>query len=261
MNSSTTTINYAEVLQGISKKRLLPYNSTFAISPKKPELTMFSYTAHQDIATNLCYVLHLVEINLRNNLNDNFKAFVQKDDWMKSIELSSISLGQLKAAQQKVSGEFREKGKRKSPTYDDYLSQLMFGFWVHLLKFQFNSASGLDMNNFWTIHIDKVFPGRNGKDLNQIFNLLLQVKKTRDRFSHHEPLWKPSTSRYVKPNATDNFIHSVDYMSTLYDRELECLKICQPEAFNYIHHIDHRAKFIQCCNEHKQQWIHLTTKV
>ena len=78
MNSSTTTINYAEVLQGISKKRLLPYNSTFAISPKKPELTMFSYTAHQDIATNLCYVLHLVEINLRNNLNDNFKAFVQK---------------------------------------------------------------------------------------------------------------------------------------------------------------------------------------
>jgi hypothetical protein len=44
---------------------------------------MFSYTAHQDIATNLCYVLHLVEINLRNNLNDNFKAFVQKDDWMK----------------------------------------------------------------------------------------------------------------------------------------------------------------------------------
>lgn len=255
------TINYVNVLKGISEKRLLPYNSTFAISSKKPELTMFSYTAHQDIATNLCYVLHLVEINLRNNLNDNFKDFVNKPDWMKSIALSPISLEQLKKAQQKVSGDFKEKGKKKKPTYDDYLSQLMFGFWVHLLKFQFNSSTGLDMNTFWTIHIDRVFPGRSGKDLNQIFNLLLQVKKTRDRFSHHEPLWKPSTSKYTKPNATENFIHSIDYMQTLYDRELECLKICQPQAFNYIHHIGHQKNFIQCCERYKQEWVSLSVKL
>ncbi|WP_407497137.1 hypothetical protein [Acinetobacter baumannii] len=247
-------IDYDELLKGISLKRLLPYNSTFAISSKKPDLTMFSYTAHQDIATKLCYVLHLVEINLRNNLNDNFKEFVEKDDWMKSIQLSHISLEQLKKAQQKVSGEFKEKKKKKKPTYDDYLSQLMFGFWVHLLKFPFNDVSGLDINNFWTIHIDKVFPGREGKDVNQIFNVLLQVKKTRDRFSHHEPLWKPSTSKYEKPNATVNFIHSIDYMLTLYDRELECLKICQPEAFNYIHEINHKENFIECCDTYKEQW-------
>jgi hypothetical protein len=254
------TINYADVLKGISEKRLLPYNSTFAISSKKPELTMFSYTAHQDIATNLCYVLHLVEINLRNNLNDSFKDFVNKPDWMKSIALSPISLDQLKKAQQKVSGDFKEKGKKKKPTYDDYLSQLMFGFWVHLLNFQFNSSTGLDMNTFWTIHIDRVFPGRNGKDLNQIFNLLLQVKKTRDRFSHHEPLWKPSTSKYTKPNANENFIHSIEYMQTLYSRELECLKICQPQAFNYIHHIKHKDKFTQCCERYKEEWIALNLR-
>ncbi|MDC5391593.1 hypothetical protein [Acinetobacter baumannii] len=255
---SENTVNYEDLLKGISLKRLIPYNSTFAISSKKPELTMFCYTAHQDIATSLCYVLHLVEINLRNNLNDNFKMFVKKDDWMKTIELSNISLEQLRQAQGKVWRDFKEKKKKKSPTYDDHLSQLMFGFWVYLLQFSFNKNSGLDMNTFWTIHIDKVFPGREGKDLNQIFNLLLQVKKTRDRFSHHEPLWKPSISKYEKSNAQVNFIHSVDYMLTLYDRELACLKICQPEAFNYIHHIKHRENFIECCENYKSEWLAYT---
>ena len=251
---SENTINYAELLKGISSKRLLPYNATFAISSKKPELTMFCYTAHQDIATKLCYVLHLVEINLRNNLNDSFKLFVKKDDWMKSIDLSHTSIEQLRQVQGRVWREFKEKNKKKNPTYDDHLSQLMFGFWVHLLKFPFNESSKLDINNFWTIYIDSVFPGRDGKDLNQIFNRLLQVKKTRDRFSHHEPLWKPSTSKYEKPNAVVNFTHSIDYMLNLYDRELDCLKICQPEALNYIHHIKHRENFIQCCDRYKEQW-------
>lgn len=260
MDSDEISISYTELLQGISAKRLTPYNTTFAISSKKPDLTMFCYTAHQDIATKLCYVLHLVEINLRNNLNDNFKLFVQKDDWMKSIALSHQSVEQLRQTQGRVWKEFKEKkkNKNKKPTYDDHLSQLMFGFWVYLLKFQFSTDSKLDMNNFWTVHIDKVFPGRNGKDLNEIFQLLLQVKKTRDRFSHHEPLWKPSTAKYEKSNAIENFLHSIDYMISLYNRELECLKICQPQAFNYINHIKHQEKFINCCESYKREWTDLT---
>ena len=43
----------------------------------------------------------------------DFKDFVNKPDWMKSIALSPISLDQLKKAQQKVSGDFKEKGKKK----------------------------------------------------------------------------------------------------------------------------------------------------
>lgn len=248
-------INYTQLLQGISEKRLMPYNTTFAIPPKKPNLTMFCYTAHQDIATKLCYVLHLIEINLRNNLDNNLKIFVGKDDWIESFTLSRISLKQFEEAKDNVKRDFNKKNKQ--PTYDDYLSQLTFGFWIYLLASRFKRDSNLNINNFWTIYIDRVFPGRNGKNLNEIIQLLKQVKKTRDRFSHHEPLWKPSASKYKKSNARENFIHSIDYMINLYDRESKCLKVCQPEAFNYINHIKHREKFIDCCENYKKDWEEL----
>lgn len=52
----------------------------------------------------------------------------------------------------------------------------MFGFWVHLLKFQFNSASGLIYTISGRFILMLRSSGRNGKDLNQD-ELTFQVKK------------------------------------------------------------------------------------
>lgn len=229
------------VLKHLSTPRLNVYCSSFSLSPEKDqEKLIFIYLAIQDLTSCFYPFFQLTEIALRNNIDTAMRKNFG-DYWYKHLILNQETERNFNNAFTII------QDKKQNHSHDDFICEVTFGGWVNLLAPENRCADvNLDqvqeglldqvksIRNFWSDNIDQIFPGREGKKLPEIFTNLKTINNFRNRFSHYEPLWKP-TSRQSGRIATGSFVLSDKFEQALFflndkrQKTLAILKICSPE--------------------------------
>jgi hypothetical protein len=180
-------VKYVEITENLSASRLRTYRlglSTAVNGLPTPEAVK-AYFLLNDISQHFFVPLQLVEVVLRNRINNHIRNVKGKTDWYDSVPAMIKTKDAVTKAKQLAKEEVAQ------PTPDDVVCRLTFGFWANLLdKSQRDSAK--PDHFIWDQHdFKKVFVGADKSLSVGIANMrLLSLNSLRNRLFHHEPIWK-----------------------------------------------------------------------
>jgi hypothetical protein len=119
--------------------------------------------------------LSCLEICMRNALDERLKAKYSRADWWTSAPLAQKDIDKVR----RVSDDLgRWRGSTPSP--DDIVSELSFGFWVALLSRRYD-------RHLWVPALHRAFPGYRGPR-EQLRDNFESMCFFRNRVMHHEPV-------------------------------------------------------------------------
>ena len=198
----------------ISEPRLNSYKNTLKL--KCPEQILRAYYWNKALSASIYPVVQSLEVTLRNALNEAVKAHhagkFGGDDWW--FEHLNVDIQDAKIAAMSPKNKERwlkPSGKRKkqswseqqvlsairdlekegrSPVYhDDVIGRLTFGYWVGMLGKDYEDVT--HKTRLWPNLLPHVFPNTPHKPRRlKLEKSFRRVKELRNRFSHHEPVWK-----------------------------------------------------------------------
>jgi hypothetical protein len=129
--------------------------------------------------------LGVLEVVLRNAINDHFKTTLNDCNWLIA---EAKPKGFLANYQKTILNEYDELLKNGRYTHDKLLSSLSFGVWVFMFSKTSYRKSGQTL-----LHI---FPDRtHGLNQSNIHKDLDKIRKFRNRMAHHEPLCFDNTGK------------------------------------------------------------------
>jgi hypothetical protein len=121
--------------------------------------------------------LHWAELALRNRLHQALQAHFGRSDWWLLTSLDPGAQHKIRAAVD------RSKGKCASPSPDDLVSELSFGFWVSLLASRYDRT-------LWVPVLHRAFrPAYTGRR-HLLHDDLCATLRLRNRVMHHEPIFR-----------------------------------------------------------------------
>lgn len=176
----TQNVQEQEFINLISKSRLNSYkfsdNEDFIILLKR-------YIYNIQISEAFYPVLSMLEIALRNQINNAIHNFIKKD-WLLS-EINSQNLLFDNEYKILLSSYKKLKSKNKNITQETLISELSLGFWVNLCKKAYKTVIWDKKGVF-----EFVFPNFSiNKEMNRIRFIstdLKNVLQLRNRIFHHE---------------------------------------------------------------------------
>ena len=194
-------VNKIEIINDISKERLESYRT----SPNDSiEDLIKTYLYNIKLSEALYPALSLLEITLRNHLNNSIGAIIKTDWLLSEVKNRSILLPNeyelLTSAYDKLSRPTYDKDGKptaKPVSTSKLIAELTFGFWVNLCNDKYNP-------NIWMkkpIIFDEVFPyfddfmskknptSKRHKRINKVASKLKPILKLRNRVFHHEPVF------------------------------------------------------------------------
>jgi hypothetical protein len=170
---------WRDVEKNISKERL----SAYRLSPTEPpEDTFARYLWNVTLCEALYPSLQFLEICLRNNIHTAASNHFKNSWW---FEQSLPTNQRLQEEIDKARNSLQKD--RKPVTPGGIIAQLSFGFWTTLFQSAYE-------NVLWRKIIKQTFP-QMPKKIRTRKNLkttLESIRRTRNRVSHHEPIWKDS---------------------------------------------------------------------
>lgn len=142
------------------------------------------YLYNIEVSKALYPLLSLLEISLRNRINQAIEDTIQKDWLMKELNGQNILLtgefNKLQDAKQKL----LKKG-HKNFTKDDLIAELSLGFWIYLCGRKYKNTLWHKVGFFKTVFTD--YPNFSEFDkLGKISPVLQLMLKIRNRIFHHE---------------------------------------------------------------------------
>lgn len=180
-------VKYGEITENLSASRLKTYRTTLsqAVHGLSTADTVKAYYLLNDISQHFFVPLQMVEVVLRNRINDHIKNIKCKPSWYDSVPASIKTKDAVTKAKTLA---LTEVG---APTPDDIVCRLTFGFWANLLDKPQRDASQPD-HFIWDQHgFKKVFPGADRTLSVGIASVrLIALNTLRNRLFHHEPIWK-----------------------------------------------------------------------
>lgn len=192
----------------ISPPRLSYYE--LFLNYKKPEDKIGAYLAFQELSSNFFPVIQMIEVGLRNSINNVAKTHFQDEYWFLTMPISTKSQRQVKEAERKAKNECGS-----DYTSDDIICRLTLGFWVYMLDRDYRDTSS--PSHLWSPeNRDRVFKkpaNALGKSLSlrSLFDNYHKVLKLRNRLFHHEPIWKKHKCRDVQ-TAVQNVKKDYDFL-------------------------------------------------
>lgn len=144
------------------------------------------YLLGLELASSMQADLHLVEVLMRNSMNDQLTAVYGCRWWANSALLDDRS----QTAVAKAWGDAR--CRQDSPP-GQLIARLSFGFWVHLLEAgayagepPYRQRRNYD-ELLWKPALHRAFPNSSGRraDVHKVVHLLYGA---RNRIAHHEPI-------------------------------------------------------------------------
>ncbi|TKD59218.1 hypothetical protein FBG13_17620 [Cobetia marina] len=235
-----------KIMKNISLPRIKTYEELGF--PDRDSKLLYAYFAIQEISSHFLVPLQVIEICLRNSIHSavgkKFERQHPNCKWYDLVRLSEQSSRMLNTAKRKTR---EECGRNYSD--DDLVSNLMFGFWVYMLDEQHRDLN--NPYNFWNTEIGNVFPNRKGKKIKNIFIDLKRINITRNRLSHHEPIWKK------RNNGTVCYLDAIRLLENEYNKVIEVLEWLAPEKKKYMLRLGFEERFKKCCNKYKSSilWI------
>lgn len=231
-----------KIIQTLSIPRVSAYIN-LGLKPESKEL-IDAYFALQEMSSHFFVPIQMLEVCLRNAIShalcSRFKFSDNGKHWHDLLPISAEGREILKAAKKKSQTNAGRKGKNY--TEDDLVSNMTFGFWVHMLE-PIHADPKNNQHHFWQFEIDNVFPGRNGKSIKSIFPELKRVNIYRNRLYHHEPVWKGKK--------TQSLNLAIQSLEREYNKIFDVLGWLSPGKVNYMNIMGYQKRFAECCDKYK----------
>lgn len=131
----------------------------------------------------LYVILAGLEVVLRNKFHDSLTKQHQSADWLSLCLKNNIFL---KHHKRQIDDAIRKltRNKQKDYTIPDLISELSFGFWVHLTNSPYEKK-------FWVPSLSKCFPNKLGPPIREdTLSRLKELLKLRNKIAHLEPIVK-----------------------------------------------------------------------
>lgn len=230
------SVKYAEITENLSSNRLRTYRTalTNQASGLPTAETIKLYYLLNDVSQHFFVPLQLVEVTLRNKINEHLKN-TRKPTWYESVPATIKTKDSVTRAKELAHDEVT------SPTPDDIVCRLTFGFWANLLDKPHRDSAKPD-HFIWDQHgFRKVFPGApKALSIGLASTRLLELNAMRNRLFHHEPIWK-----FRKVNSPEAAIKA---MEVRYADLVEVLFWLSPEQSALFHAWSFPGRLAMACD-------------
>lgn len=238
---------------GLSAPRLSSYQAL--VGAGTAENTVGAYVWSLELNSALAPLLSMVEVLLRNGIQQAATAQFGKPDWHQDVlkwqgsqefqgkaaanatfhqdfyrpgcppyDKRTVWLGTNKykprryfspaeSKREEIVWRLNKEGKPNTP--DQMVAHAMFGFWLDLLAPGFEGADPLAL---WPKCTSAVFPNDVSMDRAKVARYLNDIKKLRNRVSHHEPVWSlaaPKTPSGVHTYMTQQVTQMVELVGAM----------------------------------------------
>lgn len=186
-------------IQALSHARLSSYRQFFGAKTDEEALGLYQW--NEELSAALFRTISLVEIVLRNQFHSAMSrrygvaGAVGSRDWYGHVELNRLSAKKIcEITHTKHHSQWLPKVPTPSP--DDVVSRLTFGFWPHMLDLTHDAVGQLID---WGSIILDILPGHRQrlqthwakrKHRDTLFARLDLCNELRNWIAHHEPVWK-----------------------------------------------------------------------
>jgi hypothetical protein len=168
-------MNYAEYERALSIPRIGKY--CLACKNDKNKALIF-YRYNIKLCQKFYGVLSVLEVVLRNAINDHFKIRFGDSDWLTTQARSG---GFLEKYQKTILDEQNNLLKIGRYTHDRLVSSLTLGVWTFMFSKNCYKNSGKTLL--------QIFPNKTfGLNQKEIYSDLDKIRIFRNRIAHHEPL-------------------------------------------------------------------------
>ncbi|MBQ8459628.1 Abi family protein [bacterium] len=170
-----------DIVKLFSESRLSSYKFDFT---DDNYIVLERYLYNIELSKSLYPLLSLLEITLRNRINQAIEKTIKSNWLIQEFERQDILLNgeykKLLDAKQKLI----KKG-HKNINKDDLIAELSLGFWIHLCTKRYKTKLWHAQGFFRTVFAD--YPNFSEFDkLSKIFPILQIMLQLRNRVSHHE---------------------------------------------------------------------------
>lgn len=170
-------MEYSSLEKILSKDRLAPYLAKHSGNQEK---AIAHYKANIRISESFYSVISIIEVGLRNNIDNQLKRKYSVDEWYDDpLFIKDVSSFQIDRIQEARKNILKEK---KTITPGRIIAELTFGFWTSLFDTRFERS-------LWK-NLRLAFP-KCPKQIRQrktISSKLNSIRKLRNRIFHHEPI-------------------------------------------------------------------------
>lgn len=163
------------------------------IGCRVPVSSEFAILLHEwNAALSFCFLasLQILEISLRNHMNDALSAHFGSSTWWGVEENGRWRpSGRVRGQQANdIAGAISVAARRtKGITPGGVISELSFGFWLALIGPAYDNPADKDLA-FWRLCLHSIFRGSSGVNRKQVHQHLEQLIRLRNRCAHHEPI-------------------------------------------------------------------------
>jgi len=158
-----------------SVPRMRKYQNACAGDKRK---TMQLYRYNLRLCQRFYGVLNLLEVMLRNAINEHYIAYYSDPDWIVNQADSGKLLEYNKDEIRQTEAGYRRRGIYNN---DKMVASLTMGFWTKLFSKKRYKRGGKTLL--------QIFPNkRKGKNQADIYKDLTHIREFRNRIAHHEPI-------------------------------------------------------------------------
>ena len=147
-------------------------------------LALERYLYNIELSKSLYPLLSILEVSLRNRINQAIETILQKDWLLSELEQQNILLFNEHKKLLDAYSKLLNKGHKNICT-DDIIAELSLGFWIHLCTKKYKTILWHQKGFFRIVFAD--YPNFSEFDkLSRVFPLLQLMLKLRNRIFHHE---------------------------------------------------------------------------
>lgn len=186
-------VSRAALARALSRERIGAYS--LEEDEDSFRIAVARYLWNLGLCAALTPLLHVLEITLRNGIFDASRRVVDETGmrfnevrcWLDARD--SLLYGN--EANRVAEARRHMHALREPMTTGKLINRLSFGFWVNLLNAPYSQNGNPDAADLWPAAIPHAFPNvprrrRNRVDIRSHFD---RVRESRNRISHHEPIW------------------------------------------------------------------------
>ncbi|WP_099206770.1 Abi family protein [Xanthomonas citri] len=173
-----------QLVSALSEERYAPYMRR---SGYKPDLAFQLYLYNARLAKSFLFPLHVVEIVLRNAIDEIFTQHFT-DRWPQDPGLTAILTPESKASLDKAIA----RSSRARPNWNkgDVIANLTFDFWSNLFRPEYDRP-------LWQTNMRQLLPNST---LNRAAfqSIVSRINQLRNRIAHHEPILNENSAQRLK---------------------------------------------------------------
>ncbi|GHT17646.1 hypothetical protein FACS189429_2190 [Bacteroidia bacterium] len=194
-------MNFGEYEKALSVPRIGKYRIACK-GDKNRALILYRYNIK--LCQKFYGVAGVLEVVLRNAVNEHFKMRLSDNDWL----VTQATSGFLLNYQDTVFSERDKLIRNGKYTHDKLVSSLTFGVWTFMFSRNCYKNSGKTLL--------QIFPAKaHGLNQRDIYADLDKIRTFRNRIAHHEPLCFNALSEVNVDNAQEVFDLIIKYLNFL----------------------------------------------